>query len=111
MKHKDNPKLTAFQNYAFNITAYITYVLLTLSFIGISENAKSVLNTVDYYLKIYVCLFLIWRFNPFYTLENFTDLDRKIAFTSGIFLITTTALNTYIVDIKSFMLYIKNTYF
>jgi hypothetical protein len=39
---------------------------------------------------------LIWRFNPFRTYYEFTDLDRKIAFSSGLFILTTTTLNKYL---------------
>jgi hypothetical protein len=109
MKYKK--QLNTVQYYLFSITIYITYILLTLSFIGVSENAKNTLNTIDYYVKIYICLFLIWRFNPIVIRDDFTDLDKKIAFSSGLFLLTTTALNAYVVDIKNLMLYIQRTYF
>jgi hypothetical protein len=55
---------------------------------------------MDYYVRIYICLFLIWRFNPFRGSVTFTDLDRKIAFSAGLFIITTTALNQYLVSIR-----------
>ena len=60
---------------------------------------------MDYYVKIYVCLFLMWRFNPLRTHYEFTRLDAKIAFSAGLFILTTTALNKYINTITS---YIKN---
>jgi hypothetical protein len=41
---------------------------------------------------MYVSLFLIVRFNPF-TRVSFNELDAKIAFSAGVFLITTTAIN------------------
>jgi len=60
------------------------------------------LSNLDYYVRIYICLFLIWRFNPLRTKYEFTDLDRKIAFSAGVFILTTTALNQYLETIKSF---------
>jgi hypothetical protein len=62
------------------------------------------LDNVDYYAKLYVSLFLLYRFNVFRKI-TFTDLDRKIAFSAGVFLFATTALNqtltTYLDPIKS----------
>jgi hypothetical protein len=45
----------------------------------------------------------MWRFNPLRTHYEFTDLDRKIAFSAGAFILTTTALNQYLEDFKSFI--------
>ena len=53
--------------------------------IGMSFGAPQYLNDLQYYMKIYVSLFLIIRFNPFRRTE-FTDLDRRISFLSGVFL-------------------------
>jgi hypothetical protein len=58
------------------------------------------METIDYYVRIYICLFLLWRFNPFRKINKFTELDRKIAFTAGLFILTTTALNKYLDDAK-----------
>jgi hypothetical protein len=80
----------------FNIIIYITYFLLILSSLGLSQSAPKYLNSLDYYVRIYICLFLIWRFNPLRTHYEFTDLDRKIAFSAGVFILTTTALNQYL---------------
>jgi hypothetical protein len=38
----------------------------------------------------------MWRFNPLRGHYEFTDLDRKIAFSAGLFILTTTALNKYL---------------
>lgn len=79
----------------FDIIIFITYFLIILATLGISQYAPKYLNDLDYYVKIYVSLFLIFRFNPFIHLK-FTGLDRKIAFTSGIFIITTTVIAKYL---------------
>jgi hypothetical protein len=42
-------------------------------------------------MKIYVSIFLIIRFNPF-TKNEFNDLDRKFAFTSGMLILSTSAI-------------------
>jgi len=85
----------------FNIFIVVSYSLIILSFLGLSQSAEKYLQSIDYYVRIYICLFLIWRFNPFRSSYEFTDLDRKIAFSGGLLILTTTALNEYLTDIKN----------
>jgi hypothetical protein len=94
-----------FQYLAFNTFILSSYILFFLATLGLSSNAIKYLNVMDYYIRIYICLFLIYRFNPFRKIE-FNDLDRQIAFSSGLFLLTTSALNNYIIYIKKYMIQI-----
>lgn len=80
------------QNRAFDIFIYTSWILYFAILLGVSVNAPSYLDNVDYYAKIYVSLFLLYRFNVFRKV-TFTELDRKIAFSAGVFLFATTALN------------------
>jgi hypothetical protein len=93
-------KLSSFQNTAFNIVIIITYFLYILIAIGISSNAPKYLDDLDYYVKIYISLFLMWRFNMFQKI-HFNELDQKIAFTAGFFLFTATALNEVLIKYLS----------
>jgi cytochrome c biogenesis protein CcdA len=88
----------------FTVFIFTTYILLILSAFGLSSSAPQYLHYLDYYVSIYICLFLIWRFNPLRSKYEFTELDRKIAFTSGLFIFTTTALNKYLLDIKHYLI-------
>ena len=92
--------LHKYQERIFDLIIYATYILIIISALGISESAPKYLTDLDYYVRVYICLFLMWRFNPFRTHYEFTDLDRKIAFSAGAFILTTTALNQYLVDFK-----------
>ena len=96
-----NSKLYNFQNRVFDIFIYISYILIIVSALGFADSVPKYLNNLDYYVRIYICLFLIWRFNPLREIDSFTDLDRKIAFSAGMFILTTTALNEYLIKIKS----------
>jgi hypothetical protein len=91
-----NKKLNDFQEHIFNLFIIITYISLFVSFLGWSSSAPKYLESLDYYVRIYICLFLIWRFNPFRKISQFTELDRKIVFTAGLFILTTSALNEYL---------------
>ena len=94
-------QLHKWQDRLFTIFIYFSYMLLILSAFGLSETVPKFLQSLDYYVRIYICLFLIWRFNPLRSNYEFTDLDRKIAFTAGVFILTTTALNQYVEQLKS----------
>jgi len=88
--------INKWQEKFFDIFIYLSYILVILSAFGLSKTAPVYLETLDYYVRIYICLFLIWRFNPLRTYITFTNLDRKIAFSAGAFILTTTALNQYL---------------
>ena len=88
------------QTKMFNVFICLSYILILLSCFGLSY---SYLNIIDYYVRIYICLFLIWRFHPFKKKYEFTDLDRKIAFSAGIFILTTTIINQYLDNIKKYI--------
>jgi hypothetical protein len=80
------------QKNGFSVIIYLTWVLYFAILLGLSANAPQYLDDLQYYVKMYVSLFLIVRFNPF-TRVRFNELDGKIAFSAGVFLITTTAIN------------------
>jgi len=94
-------QLHKWQEKLFDIFIYVSYFLIIISSLGLSQAAPKYLQYLDYYIRIYICLFLMWRFNPLRTHYEFTDLDRKIAFSAGAFILTTTALNQYLDDFKS----------
>ena len=76
----------------FVILTYVSYIGLA---IGIQILSPENIDALDYYAKVYVCLFLLYRFNPFRKIE-FNELDRKIAFSAGVFLLATTFINDVI---------------
>ena len=84
------------QHRLFNVFLWTSYLLIIVAYLGISTSAPKYMEVMDYYMRIYISLFLLWRFNPF-TRITFTELDRKIAFSAGMFILTTTALNKYLV--------------
>ena len=92
-------KLHEAQSRIFDLFIYLSYALIFISSLGVSELATKYLDSLDYYIRVYICLFLMWRFNPLREKYEFTDLDRKIAFSAGVFILTTTALNENILKI------------
>jgi hypothetical protein len=108
----ENHTFLIFQEKTFDFVVNTAFILLIVTLFGFSQKAPEYLSTLDYYLKIYICLFLIWRFNPFRSKFQFTSLDAKISFNAGLFILASTALNQYVkyveVDIVS---KIKETFF
>ena len=100
----NNYMLTKLQSQLFDLIIIITWSLYIIIVLGLSANAPNYLDDLQYYVKIYVSLFLILRFNPFRHVK-FTYLDAKIAFNAGIFLIMTTFIGSfiqkYILDIQT----------
>jgi hypothetical protein len=95
----DHYKITKFQERIFDFVLYATYILYIVIALGLSAKAPGYLSTLDYYIRIYVSLFLILRFNPFRNVQ-FTELDKKIAFSAGIFVLATTAINQILENFK-----------
>jgi hypothetical protein len=97
-------KLHKFQENIFDFTFLIIYILYFAIALGLSATAPKYLSFLDYYLKIYVSLFLMWRFNPFRRVK-LTSFDKKIAFNAGIFILfATTYINQILIN------YIRNQF-
>jgi hypothetical protein len=88
-------KIHKFQTRLFNTIMYTTYFLYIVVALGLSSQAPQYLNDLLYFTKVYVSLFLVYRFNPFRDVQ-FTELDRKIAFSAGTFLLATIAIDKII---------------
>jgi hypothetical protein len=85
---------------AFTLFIIVFYAFAIVSALGLYPNAQTYVVTMDYYMRIYICLFLIWRFNPF-SQHKFDQLDKKIAFMAGVIILSTTALNQYVTVVRS----------
>jgi hypothetical protein len=83
------------QHNIFDIFIYITWALYFMVILGLSVNAPEYLNTIQSFMRIYISLFLIYRFNSFRTVK-FTDYDAKISFSAGLFLLGSTAIDEII---------------
>jgi hypothetical protein len=105
-----NKDLHRFQNRMYDLVVYITWFLYIIIALGLSANAPEYLDDLQYYVKLYISLFLIYRFNPFRRVK-FTGLDAKIAFSAGVFLLATTAINSvlqnYLSELKQYIEWLK----
>jgi hypothetical protein len=105
-----NKDIHRLQNRLFDALLYLTYILYIVVALGLSANAPQYLDELQRYIKLYVSLFLIYRFNPFRRVK-FTGLDAKIAFNAGWFLLATTfvdsMLQNYLETIKDYLRFLK----
>ena len=103
--------IIGFQSKLYYMIVCLTWLLYLVIALGLSIKAPEYLDTLQYYIKIYISIFLIIRFNPF-TKVKFTELDTKIAFSAGVFLLATTAVNnllhSYLSDIKQYFISLLN---
>jgi len=100
------------QNTVFNFIIIISYFLYIIISLGLSASAPQYLETLQYWVKIYISFFLMYRFNLFRKIQ-FNELDRKVAFSAGLFLFSTTIFNQllvkYLTNIKSLITNFFNT--
>jgi hypothetical protein len=83
-----------------NLLKYTTNILLFFaisSYIGLGIAKPTIVNTLDYYLKIFLALYLLYRFNPLRKEFEFKELDRRVAFSAGVFIFTTTILSKILI--------------
>jgi hypothetical protein len=77
--------------YFFNLLIIIIWIITFITLLGINLVNEKYINNITFFIHIYICIFLIIRFNPIYTFgdNEFTILDRKIAFSSALTILTT----------------------
>ena len=86
-----------FQMNAFITITVITYILYIVSLLGLTTvDTAPYVTVIHSYIQIYVSLFLMYRFNPFRNKKEFSELDKKIAFTAGTFLLMSGTLGVII---------------
>ena len=77
----------------------IVTILLNIGYaaviFGLHDDYARLLDIADFWLKVYIALYLLWRFNPFFP-AVFTDFDRRIVFSAGLFMFTATIVESYL---------------
>ena len=79
------------QSIGVDIFIIITYIVYAAIYLGLALTTPDYIKYLNFLVKLYVGLFLFFRFNP-WTTHKCSDLDKKIAYNGGIFLI----LDSYI---------------
>ena len=82
--------------YTLLYTFYIMYFLVVLN-LAYFKSVTAYLPLIQSALKYFVILFLMFRFNP-HSHETFTEFDKKIVFSSSLFLLSTTAATDFLLS-------------
>ena len=84
------------QDYLFDIINKVMFTLLIVSYVGVWNLAPGYLEMLRTIIQIYISLFLIIRFNPYVKRANFSELDRKVAYSAGLFVFASTIIARYV---------------
>lgn len=68
--------------------SYITKISLVLFMVGIFQSKPLYLIEINFFIKVLIALFLIYRFNSHRTQKIvFTELDRKVVYSAGTYIL------------------------
>ena len=79
----------------FFVGVLLTYIFIVSIIFGFGGNKiGDYLSILNFFMKIYICLLIIYRFNPFVK-SSFTDFDKRLVFSSSIFLLYTVTIEEF----------------
>jgi len=77
----------------YHWTQIIYYILFSFSLLGIYLVTPVYLPILTNFIKLYIAILLIWKFNPYYRVNTrIQSHDRELIFSSAIYLLLTTTL-------------------
>ena len=85
---------------------YITFIIFILLFLGIIQKEPTYVSQVIFVFKVFISLYLMYRFNDFRKNVKFTELDRKVCFLAGSYLLLFSLadlIHTYSTKIKGYL--------
>lgn len=71
---------------SYKYIQYTAYIFFIMSFLQLSTYAPEYLNELNIILKVIICAFLLYRFNPLNKII-LTEFDKKIVFDSALYLL------------------------
>lgn len=85
----DNPFFYDNAYFFINYFEYISELVFILFVIGVFTNAPDLFLAANFFVKILFSFYLMYRFNNFRKNKiHFTELDKKICYSSGIYIFT-----------------------
>lgn len=98
--------LIKIQHFIVDAFIYITFIVFFLVLIGIIQKQPSYIDEIIFIFKVFISFYLIYRFNDFRKNIKFTELDRKVCFTAGTYLLLFSfadIIHDYSIKIKAFL--------
>lgn len=78
---------------------YLTYLLYFVVYFNIWQTAPVYLNNINFFLKIYVSLVLLYFFHPFRKIK-FDIFHRQLIFSAALFILSSVSLSAFIYHLK-----------
>jgi hypothetical protein len=75
------------QHFIIDWMSWVLFIIFILLFIGILQKEPVYYSNAIFVFKVFIALYLIYRFNDFRTNIKFTILDRKVCFQAGLYLL------------------------
>jgi hypothetical protein len=101
----DNKNFYNFELKFLNFITFITKVTFIFFIVGIFQKKLDYIVQLNFVVKVILALFLMYRFNSYRKHKiEFTELDRKICYSAGIYIITISFLdliNKYVDTIRN----------
>ena len=86
---------------------YVSYIIYFITLLGISQYAPKYLENLQNLLKILIGLFLVINYNIFVKKrEKLDDIDRRIVFSSGFFLLLSSIFSLIKTEIENNIQYL-----
>jgi hypothetical protein len=84
----DNKDFYKFELKFLDFFSFITKLTIVLFIIGFFQSKPVYIIQFNFFVKIILALFLIYRFNNYRKQKiEFTELDRKVCYSAGIYII------------------------
>ena len=75
----------------FVMLSFLVNAFFILYLLGFLKNKNIWIETISFYLKMFIGIFLVLKFNPFYSFtqfENkFTTFDKRVVFSAGVYIL------------------------
>jgi len=101
----DNKEFYNFEVKFLDFISIITKVSFVLFIIGFFQSKNDYIIQFNFIVKVILALFLVYRFNNYRKNKiEFTELDRKVCYSSGIYIILVSffdLINNYIDTIRN----------
>jgi len=94
------------QHFIIDWMGYILFFIFLLLFLGFLQKEPTYFIEATFIFKVFISFYLIYRFNDFRKNIKFTELDRKVCFLAGVYLLLFAIgdlIQDYLTKIKIFL--------
>jgi len=86
--------------YLYDYLTLISIMLYIFVLFGMFQFAPAYLIFITSFMKIYISFMLLYKFNPFRNTITITNIEKKMIFSSGVYLLLTTTIGEYLIEYK-----------